>query len=59
MLILTGVLSPLELPGVDLVNFAGYVLWSLWLVAFAVVLLRRPRTLPGDAALASARSELR
>jgi hypothetical protein len=59
VLILTGVLSPLELPGVDLVNFAGYVLWSLWLVAFAVVLLRRPRTLPGDAALAGARSELR
>ena len=30
------------LPGVDLANFVGYVLWSVWLVAFAVLLLRRP-----------------
>ena len=37
VLIALGVLSPLGLPGVDL----GYVLWSLWLVAFAVVLWRR------------------
>lgn len=46
VLILVGVLSPLDLPLVDTANFAGYVLWSLWLVAFAVVLLRRPRTSP-------------
>jgi hypothetical protein len=26
---------------VDPANFLGYVLWSLWLLAFAVVLLRR------------------
>jgi Domain of unknown function (DUF4386) len=38
-LILAGVLSPLGLPGIDLANFFGYVLWSLWLVAFAVRLL--------------------
>ena len=38
-----GVLSPLDLPVVDTANFAGYVLWSLWLVAFGVLLLRRPR----------------
>jgi hypothetical protein len=44
VLILAGVLSPLDLPAIDLANFAGYVLWSLWLVAFAVLLLRRPRT---------------
>ena len=44
MLILVGVLSPLSVPGVDLANFIGYVLWSLWLVAFAVVLFRRPAT---------------
>jgi hypothetical protein len=42
LLILTGVLSPLHVPGVDLANFIGYVLWSLWLVAFAIVLVRRP-----------------
>jgi len=42
VLILAGVLSPLDLPGVDLANFVGYVLWSVWLVAFAVVLIRQP-----------------
>ncbi|GAA1861737.1 hypothetical protein GCM10009687_31300 [Asanoa iriomotensis] len=41
ILVLVGVLSPLDLPGVDLANFVGYVLWSLWLLAFAVRLLRR------------------
>ena len=40
VLILTGVLVPLGVPGADLANFAGYVLWSLWLIAFAVVLVR-------------------
>ncbi|MGE3284636.1 MAG: DUF4386 domain-containing protein [Pseudonocardia sp.] len=44
-LVLVGVVSPLDLPVVDVANFVGYVLWSVWLVAFAVVLLRRaPRT---------------
>ena len=43
VLILTGLLSPLNLPLVDTANFAGYVLWSLWLIAFGVLLLRRPR----------------
>jgi hypothetical protein len=52
VLIVTGVLSPLHVPGVDLANFIGYVLWSLWLVAFAVVLVRRPADVPA-AALAS------
>lgn len=42
-LIGVGVLSPLELPGVDTANFFGYVLWSLWLVAFAVVILVHER----------------
>jgi hypothetical protein len=44
-LILLGVASPLDLPVVDLANFVGYVLWSGWLVAFAVVLLVRRRAL--------------
>lgn len=43
-LVLVGVVSPLGLPVVDLANFVGYVLWSVWLVCFAVVLLRRPAT---------------
>jgi len=38
-LIATGVLVPLEVPATDLTNFAGYVVWSLWLVGAAVVLL--------------------
>ena len=44
VLILAGVLSPLDLPAIDLANFVGYVLWSLWIVTFAVLLLRRPRS---------------
>lgn len=43
-LIATGVLVPLEVPGTDLTNFAGYVVWSLWLVGAAVVLLRDRRS---------------
>lgn len=47
LLILAGLLSPLDLPVVDTANFVGYILWSLWLVAFAVLLLRRrPLTTP-------------
>jgi hypothetical protein len=43
VLVLAGVLSPLDLPFVDTANLAGYVLWSLWLVAFAAVLVLRHR----------------
>jgi hypothetical protein len=44
------VLSPLELPVVDTANFAGYVLWTLWLVAFGVLLLvrRAPHSVPAQ-----------
>jgi hypothetical protein len=42
-LVLVGVLSPLDLPGVDTANFFGYVLWSVWLVAFGVAMLFRER----------------
>ena len=42
-LILAGVLSPLELPVIDTANFVGYVLWSVWLIAFGVVILARQR----------------
>ena len=36
-------LSPLDLPVVDTANFFGYVLWSVWLIAFGVVILVRER----------------
>jgi len=38
VLVLLGVLSPLDLPVIDTANFLGYVLWSAWLVAFAIVI---------------------
>jgi len=41
VLILGGVLVPLQLPLVDLGNFVGYILWSVWLVIFAILILRR------------------
>jgi hypothetical protein len=44
LLVLAGVLSPLNLPVIDQANFFGYVLWSAWLVAFAVLLLRPRRS---------------
>lgn len=34
--ILTGVLVPLGVPGADLTNFVGYVVWSIWLVWLAI-----------------------
>jgi hypothetical protein len=40
-LVLLGVLSPLDLPLVDTANFVGYVLWSVWLILFAIVILVR------------------
>jgi len=42
-LVLCGVLSPLGLPVIDTANFFGYVLWSLWLIAFGVVILLHER----------------
>ena len=39
-LILLGVLIPLGVPLVDFANFVGYVLWSIWLIAFGVILWR-------------------
>jgi Domain of unknown function (DUF4386) len=44
-LILSGVAVPLDLPGVDAANFIGYILWSAWLVALAILLWRRPARL--------------
>ena len=42
-LVLAGVLSPLGLPVIDTANFFGYVLWSVWLIALAVVILVHER----------------
>ena len=44
VLILAGVLTPLQLPLVDTANFVGYIAWSLWLVVFAVLILRQARS---------------
>src|SRR3954454_19805853 len=58
-LVFAGVLSPLDLPLIDTVNFAGYVLWSVWLIAFAAVLIlqhRRRPPLPTQPAAAGVRS---
>ena len=52
-LVLVGVVSPLDLPVVDTANFFGYVLWSLWLIAFGVVILRRERRAASSPAAAS------
>ena len=58
-LVFVGVFSPLDLPLIDTANFLGYVLWSVWLIAFAVVILvrerraGRARSTPGRAAVTS------
>jgi hypothetical protein len=49
VMILAGVLSPLDLPVIDTANFAGYVLWSVWLLALAAVVVRRPGARPSTA----------
>jgi Domain of unknown function (DUF4386) len=53
VLVFAGVLSPLGLPAIDAANFIGYVLWCLWLIAFAVVSLRRERRAAGARATRS------
>ncbi len=52
-LVFVGVFSPLDLPVIDTANFIGYVLWSLWLIAFGVVLLVRERQPARAAAVTS------
>ncbi len=54
LLVLAGVLSPLGLPGIDTANFFGYVLWSVWLIAFGVVMLvHQRRTAPATTSQAA------
>ena len=53
-LVVLGVLSPLDVPGVDAANFVGYLLFSAWLVAFGVrILARERRGAPVPAAVTS------
>ena len=40
LLIMLGLLIPLGVPGTDTANFIGYILWSVWLVALGVLILR-------------------
>ena len=40
-LIAVGVLVPLDVPGADFANFLGYVIWSVWLLAFAWLIWKR------------------
>jgi hypothetical protein len=40
-LIALGVLVPLDVPGTDFLNFVGYILWSIWMLAFATLIWRR------------------
>jgi hypothetical protein len=53
-LVVVGVLSPLGLAVIDTANFLGYVLWSVWLIAFAVVIVVHERRRATWAAAASA-----
>jgi uncharacterized protein DUF4386 len=53
IMILLGVLSPLDLALIDTVNFAGYIQWSIWLIWLAIALLRDARN---DAAVPAAPS---
>jgi hypothetical protein len=48
VLVVAGVLSPLSLPGIDAANFIGYVLWSVWLIALAAVIVVRERRPAGS-----------
>ncbi len=49
-LIAVGVLVPLDVPGADLANFVGYIVWSVWLLVFATLVWRRPGHVEGPAA---------
>jgi hypothetical protein len=40
-LIALGIFVPLGLPGADMANFVGYIVWSVWVIILAVQLLRR------------------
>src|SRR3954467_1753575 len=41
VLVLAGVFSPLDVQAVDQANLLGYVLWTVWMISFGVLLLVR------------------
>jgi hypothetical protein len=43
-----GIVEPFDVPGAGPSNFVGYILWSGWLVALAVLVIRSPSR-PADA----------
>jgi hypothetical protein len=45
-LIALGIFIPLGLPGADMANFIGYVVWSVWVIILAVKLLGGEKPLP-------------
>jgi hypothetical protein len=52
-MILSRLLVPLEVPGADTANFAGFLLWTAWIVWFGALLLRgsfRARAVPSTPA---------
>jgi hypothetical protein len=53
LLVLAGVVSPLGLPVIDSANFIGYVLWSVWLIALAIVMLVHERRAASTSALSA------
>lgn len=56
-LIALGVLAPLGLPGADEATFVGYIIWSAWLVGFAIALVLRLRTAGASSRDASLKPE--
>jgi hypothetical protein len=44
VLIAIGILVPLDAPGADAAVFVGYILWSVWLIALGVILIRCSQT---------------
>ena len=48
-LVFVGVFSPLDVPGIDPANFIGYILWSVWLIALAMQMVREERRIPAVA----------
>lgn len=52
-MIAVGVLTPLDVPGSDTANFIGYVLWTTWVLALAVRLIRTRRSPAADTATAT------
>jgi hypothetical protein len=57
-MIAVGVLVPLGVPGTDFANFLGYIVWSVWLLAFATLIWRRRNELSESSAALGTRPAL-